>query len=403
MANNKNNESIDEKAYEALENALQINFRDDKSSPRQKAQPDAKGAVNKPRQRSEQAQPRRAPDAAQGQRAPSSAANDASRRNSASIMKSLDGGSLKPALRMATIVSALWVLGGFGLAQMLLSPQIWQVRSLAEFIALPGAGALLIGTLLPLLLIYAFAIMIARAHDLRNAARSMAEVALRLSEPETIGSERIMTVGQAVRREVMAMNEGIERTIARAAELETLVHSEVNALERSYTDNEMRVRGLVQELGSEREAIVNHVERIRSTIAGANEQLKEEMSLATEEITIRLATSGEAFASLIDTRAAMLTEKSDAAAEAIGNLLSSRTETLLQTLNSSGFALTNEFVAPVDRTPANRYPEMVERNPVDISPEQLKFIQDHGSSLLTEKFYTDQMRINAETLLPLIK
>ena len=64
MANNKNNESIDEKAYEALENALQINFRDDKSSPRQKAQPDAKGAVNKPRQRSEQAQPRRAPDAA---------------------------------------------------------------------------------------------------------------------------------------------------------------------------------------------------------------------------------------------------------------------------------------------------------------------------------------------------
>ncbi len=66
-------------------------------------------------------------------------------------------------------------------------------------------------------------------------------------------------------------------------------------------------------------------------------------------------------------------------------------------------ALTNEFVAPVDRTPANRYPEMVERNPVDISPEQLKFIQDHGSSVLTETFYTDQMRITAETLLPLIK
>jgi sugar phosphate isomerase/epimerase len=65
-------------------------------------------------------------------------------------------------------------------------------------------------------------------------------------------------------------------------------------------------------------------------------------------------------------------------------------------------ALTNEFVAPVDRTPANRYPDMVERNPVDISPEQLKFIQDHGSSVLTEKFYTDQMRITAETLLPLI-
>ena len=45
---------------------------------------------------------------------------------------------------------------------------------------------------------------------------------------------------------------------------------------------------------------------------------------------------------------------------------------------------------------------MVERNPVDIPPEQLKFIQDHGSSLLTEGFYSDQMRITAETILPLI-
>jgi sugar phosphate isomerase/epimerase len=78
---------------------------------------------------------------------------------------------------------------------------------------------------------------------------------------------------------------------------------------------------------------------------------------------------------------------------------------IVATLKEVGYdgALTNEFVAPVDRTPAAPYPDMVERHPVDISPEQLKFIQDHGSSVLTEKFYTDQMRITAETLLPLIK
>lgn len=78
---------------------------------------------------------------------------------------------------------------------------------------------------------------------------------------------------------------------------------------------------------------------------------------------------------------------------------------IVATLKEVGYdgALTNEFVAPVDRTPANPYPEMVERNPVDIPPEQLKFIQDHGSSLLTEKFYSEQMRITAETILPLIR
>ncbi|BCH24509.1 epimerase [Mesorhizobium sp. L-8-10] len=77
---------------------------------------------------------------------------------------------------------------------------------------------------------------------------------------------------------------------------------------------------------------------------------------------------------------------------------------IVGTLKEIGYdgALTNEFVAPVDRTPAAKYKNMVERNPVDISPEQLKFIQDHGSSVLTEEFYSDQMRITAETILPLI-
>ena len=65
---------------------------------------------------------------------------------------------------------------------------------------------------------------------------------MRLAEPETIAADRVMTVGQAVRRAHRPTNEGIERTIARATELETLVHSEVNALERSYADNELRVR-----------------------------------------------------------------------------------------------------------------------------------------------------------------
>lgn len=76
----------------------------------------------------------------------------------------------------------------------------------------------------------------------------------------------------------------------------------------------------------------------------------------------------------------------------------------LRTIGYDG-ALTVEFVAPVDRTPANPYPTMVETDlsRLDISEEQKKFIVDHGSSFLTEEFYSDQVRICAETLLPLIK
>lgn len=78
---------------------------------------------------------------------------------------------------------------------------------------------------------------------------------------------------------------------------------------------------------------------------------------------------------------------------------------IVGTLRTIGYdgALTVEFVAPIDRTPANPYPNAVETEPVDISPEQKKFIEDHGSSLLSEEFYDWLVEQSAETMLPLIR
>ena len=78
---------------------------------------------------------------------------------------------------------------------------------------------------------------------------------------------------------------------------------------------------------------------------------------------------------------------------------------LVATLREVGYdgALTMESVAPVDRTPVAPWPNQVEKNPVDIPPEQLKFIQDHGSSLLSEAFYTMLYETASKTLLPLIR
>ncbi len=78
---------------------------------------------------------------------------------------------------------------------------------------------------------------------------------------------------------------------------------------------------------------------------------------------------------------------------------------LVGTLREVGYdgALTVEFVAPVDRTPANPFPNALETDLVDISPEQLKFIQDHGSSTLTNEFYSWLVEETAKTLLPLIR
>lgn len=79
---------------------------------------------------------------------------------------------------------------------------------------------------------------------------------------------------------------------------------------------------------------------------------------------------------------------------------------VVSTLEEVGYdgALTAEFVAPVDRTPANKYPNALETNfeGLDIDPDQLKFIIDHGSSILTEEYYDWLVKVNSETLLPLI-
>ena len=77
---------------------------------------------------------------------------------------------------------------------------------------------------------------------------------------------------------------------------------------------------------------------------------------------------------------------------------------IVRTIKDTGYtgALTLEFVATIDRTPANPYGEQVETKPVDVSPEQMKFIIDHGSNLLSDKFYTGLYEQSVKVLRPLV-
>lgn len=73
----------------------------------------------------------------------------------------------------------------------------------------------------------------------------------------------------------------------------------------------------------------------------------------------------------------------------------------LKEINYDG-PLSIEFCAPVDRTPANPHPGSIDEDPSGISAEDRKFIEDHGSNLLSEGFYTQLVETSAQTLLPLI-
>lgn len=78
--------------------------------------------------------------------------------------------------------------------------------------------------------------------------------------------------------------------------------------------------------------------------------------------------------------------------------------TLVQHLKSVGYdgALSVEFSPPLDRTPANPYPGSIDENPEGLTEAEKKFLEDHGSSAVSEDFYSMLTRKSAETLLPLI-
>lgn len=73
---------------------------------------------------------------------------------------------------------------------------------------------------------------------------------------------------------------------------------------------------------------------------------------------------------------------------------------LVTTLKAAGYdsALTVEFVAPMDRTPANPYKNAQGTAEAELTEDQLKFIEDHGSGVLSDEFYSWLVEESAKTL-----
>ena len=80
------------------------------------------------------------------------------------------------------------------------------------------------------------------------------------------------------------MGDGVERALARAAELEALVANEVSALERAYNDNEVRIRGLLETLAHQRDTLVGQAEQVRNAITGVHLDLSHDISSVSDHV-----------------------------------------------------------------------------------------------------------------------
>src|SRR5580658_9135276 len=232
---------------------------------------------------------------------PFRAAND-DQQSIGRILRALQRRPVRSSYFVATVFSAAWIVGCVSLSWAYLSELTAALGPNSSPAALMiGLGA---AALLPIIFFFGVAHMAWRAQELRLIAQSMARVAMRLAEPESVARDSIVTVGQAIRREVAAMGDGVERALARAGELETLVQNEVAALERTYSDNEVRIRGLLQDLASQRDTLVGQAEQVRSAINNVHIDLTQDLSTisdlvgqqvneAAQRITHALAERGE--------------------------------------------------------------------------------------------------------------
>ena len=235
-------------------------------------------------------------------------AND-DRQSIGQILQTLQRKPSRTSYLVASLFAVAWVIAGLILAFLFL-PDLQSVLSQG-----PGRVPALIGlagfVLAPVLFFFVLAYIVWRAQEMRMIAQSMASVAMRLAEPEEIARDSIVTVGQAIRREVAAMGDGVERALARAAELEALVANEVSALERAYNDNEVRIRGLLETLAHQRDTLVGQAEQVRNAITGVHLDLSHDISSVSDHVAERVNESAQKIAQ-------SLTEKGEHITLALG-------------------------------------------------------------------------------------
>jgi hypothetical protein len=290
------------------------------------------------------------------------AAND-DQQSIGQILHALQRRPARSSYFVATLFSAAWIVGCLSLS--------WAYLSDLNAALGPGhsPAALMIGlsaaALLPIIFFFGVAHMAWRSQELRLIAQSMARVAMRLAEPESVARDSIVTVGQAIRREVAAMGDGVERALARASELEALVQNEVAALERTYSDNEVRMRSLLEDLAGQRDTLVGQAEQVRSALNNVQIDLTQDLSTISdlvgqqvheaaqrithslaergEQITLTLGQIGDSMVQQLSERGGDLLDRLEAASDETARAISSASESLTANLNFKTNHIGEEF------------------------------------------------------------
>src|SRR5437016_1978076 len=273
-------------------------------------------------------------------------AND-DRESIGQILRSLQRRPARTSYLLASIFAGVWIAGGIGLGWLYL-PEL-QAAFGPTGLTAPVLAVLAMVYLAPVVFFYMLAHTAWRSQELRLIAQSMAEVAMRMAEPETVARESIVTVGQAIRREVAAMGDGVERALARAAELEPMVGNEVSALEHGYSENAVRIRALLQDLGSQRDTLVGQAEAVRDAINSVHLDLSNDISQISELVAQQVNEASRRITNTLAEKGEHITRALGHAGDTMIEQLGERGGDLLERLESTGSSTAEAIAQASDR------------------------------------------------------
>jgi hypothetical protein len=195
--------------------------------------------------------------------------------------------------RLATIGSIVWAIGGLAVGALTLAPDWQSGASLASLLLQPTTFYTATAVIAPIGIIWLLALLSWHVASLALKSSTMSEVAIRLAEPDRTAEQSIASLGQAVRRQVSFMNDAVSRALGRAGELEALVHNQIAELERSYEQNEQRIRDLIKELSGERHALVDTSTSVTDTLRTLGTEIPTLIErLSTQQVTLSKIISG---------------------------------------------------------------------------------------------------------------
>jgi len=171
----------------------------------------------------------------------------------------------------------------------------------------PSLAGLLFVAVFPVTFVWFAAFLSQRAGGLRLASEDLMQIAARLTEPEGHAGREITRIGRAVRREVDALNTGLEGALLRVRSLESAIAERLGAVEETARNLEERGDALRAALREERESLASVAHSLSADSDRMGEHLKQratalrdtarataaEMAAAQEAVDGRIAALGE--------------------------------------------------------------------------------------------------------------